>query len=225
MRAGETIAGRRRSPRRAVTQPLEASQIQGSARRPSGFSRFLPAPPRATICRPRQSAPGRPGPGRFPQPAPDPFRRRFRSARMSILGNIMSPILGRPQAGLPPPAAAGAPSGEARRTQAPPAAPHAAERPSHAPAPTPTHEAAAAARQVDVAAVLDKLAREAGQKLDWRTSIVDLLRLLKLDSSLAARKTLARELKYTGDTKDSAALNMWLHKQVMAKLAEGGGKL
>jgi len=61
--------------------------------------------------------------------------------------------------------------------------------------------------------------------LNWRTSIVDLLKLLGLDSSLAARKELASELHYTGSTEDSAAMNMWLHKQVMQKLAENGGKV
>ena len=74
-----------------------------------------------------------------------------------------------------------------------------------------------------MAAVLDDIAEEAGQKLNWRVSIVDLMKLLDLDSSLAARKALAKELQYTGDTKDSAAMNIWLHKQVMTKLAENGG--
>jgi hypothetical protein len=77
--------------------------------------------------------------------------------------------------------------------------------------------------QVDVAAVLTKLAAENKQKLDWRHSIVDLMKLLNLDSSLGARKELAQELQYTGDTSDSAAMNIWLHKQVMRKLAENGG--
>lgn len=78
---------------------------------------------------------------------------------------------------------------------------------------------------VDVEAVLEKMAATTGQKLNWRTSIVDLMKLLKLDSGLAARKTLAKELNYTGDTNDSAKMNVWLHKQVMAKLAQNGGKL
>ena len=155
---------------------------------------------------------------------------------MSILGSIMSSVLGRPQTAAPPPAA---PSREEPHASAPPVASHApthtaasasppahTDQPSHAPPPTPTHAAAAAAaHQVDVAAVLDKLAKEAGQKLDWRTSIVDLMKLLKLDSGPAVRKTLAKELGYTGDTKDSAKMNVWLHQQVMAKLAQNGGKL
>ncbi|HXX08892.1 MAG TPA: DUF3597 domain-containing protein [Pseudolabrys sp.] len=78
---------------------------------------------------------------------------------------------------------------------------------------------------VDVAAIVDKAAAATGEKLAWRTSIVDLMKALGLDSSLAARKELAKELKYTGDTNDSATMNVWLHKQVMAKLAANGGKL
>ena len=76
---------------------------------------------------------------------------------------------------------------------------------------------------VDVMAVLDKLDDVTDEKLAWTTSIVDLMKLLKLDSSLTARKTLAHELGYTGDTKDSAKMNIWLHKAVMTKLAENGG--
>jgi len=78
---------------------------------------------------------------------------------------------------------------------------------------------------VDVEAVLTKLASQNKEKLDWRRSIVDLMKLLKLDSSLAARKELAKELHYTGDTNNSAAMNVWLHKQVMIKLAENGGRV
>jgi hypothetical protein len=63
------------------------------------------------------------------------------------------------------------------------------------------------------------------EKLDWRKSIVDLMKLLKLDSSLTARKELAKELHYSGDMNDSASMNIWLHKQVMQKLAENGGKV
>jgi hypothetical protein len=64
-----------------------------------------------------------------------------------------------------------------------------------------------------------------GEQLNWRTSIVDLMKLLGLDSSLSARKELASELHYTGNTEDSAAMNIWLHKQVMQKLAANGGKV
>ena len=78
---------------------------------------------------------------------------------------------------------------------------------------------------VDVEAVLNAMAAKNAEKLNWRTSIVDLLKLLGMDSSLSARKELAQELNYSGDTGDSAAMNMWLHKQVMKKLAENGGKV
>jgi hypothetical protein len=79
--------------------------------------------------------------------------------------------------------------------------------------------------QVDVDAVLTKLTAQQSEKLDWRTSIVDLMKVLKLDSSLRARKQLAQELGYTGDINDSAAMNVWLHKQVMQKLAQNGGRV
>lgn len=78
---------------------------------------------------------------------------------------------------------------------------------------------------VDVAAIVDKAAAAKGEKLAWRTSIVDLMKVLSLDSSLNARKELAKELNYTGDPNDSATMNVWLHKQIMAKLAANGGKL
>jgi hypothetical protein len=114
---------------------------------------------------------------------------------MSIFGNIMSAIF-----------KSASPAGTA---------------PSAAPAGT----ASAPMAQVDVAAVLTKRAEQNSEKLDRRKSIVDLMKLLNLDSSLAARKQLAQELHYTGDQSDSAAMNVWLHKQVMQKLAENGGKV
>ena len=90
---------------------------------------------------------------------------------------------------------------------------------------TPGAASPAPLSQVDVEAVMDKAAKEAGQPLNWRTSIVDLLKALGIDSSLDHRKELAKELGYTGDTNDSAAMNMWLHKRVMQELARNGGKL
>ncbi len=83
----------------------------------------------------------------------------------------------------------------------------------------------APAQAVDVGAVLTDMAAKNAQALNWQTSIVDLMKLLDLDSSLEARKGLAAELHYTGDTNDSASMNVWLHKQVMQKLAENGGKV
>jgi hypothetical protein len=78
---------------------------------------------------------------------------------------------------------------------------------------------------VDVEAVLTKMQEGNGQQLNWRTSIVDLLKLLGLDSSLDARKELASELHYSGSTEDSGTMNVWLHREVMQKLAENGGKV
>jgi hypothetical protein len=85
--------------------------------------------------------------------------------------------------------------------------------------------AAAPAVTVDVAPILDKAVKAKGEKLEWRTSIVDLMKALDIDSSFSARKELAKELGYTGDSNDSASMNIWLHKQVMTKLAANGGKL
>ncbi len=78
---------------------------------------------------------------------------------------------------------------------------------------------------VDVAPILDKMVADKGQHLEWRTSIVDLLKTVGLDSSLEARRELAVELGYQGVSEDSAAMNIWLHRQVMTKLAANGGKL
>ena len=119
---------------------------------------------------------------------------------MSIFGSIMSAIIG---------AAKSAGSAIESAAHAATAAPAAPQEMS----------------QVDVEAVMTKLAAENKEKLDWRKSIVDLMKLLQLDSSLGARKTLAKELGYTGDTNDSATMNIWLHKQVMKKLSENGGKV
>ena len=80
-------------------------------------------------------------------------------------------------------------------------------------------------RTVDVAPILDAAVKAKGEKLAWRTSIVDLMKALDIDSSFTARKELAKELGYTGDSNDSASMNIWLHKQVMTKLAANGGKL
>jgi hypothetical protein len=110
-----------------------------------------------------------------------------------------------------------------------PATPPAAAQPEAAPAtatPTPaTPTSSAAPAAVDIEAVMEQAIAAKGQKLNWRTSIVDLMKALDLDSSLAARKELAKELSYTGDTNDSATMNVWLHKALMKKLAENGGKV
>jgi 3-oxoacyl-ACP reductase-like protein len=135
---------------------------------------------------------------------------------MSIFGRIKSAIFGS--------AAAKESSKESSPTPAA-AAPPAQEAAASAPATASAAGTAAPMAQVDVEAVLTNLAARKGQQLDWRKSIVDLMKLLDLDSSLAARKELANELNYTGDTSDSASMNVWLHKQVMSKLAASGGKV
>ena len=83
--------------------------------------------------------------------------------------------------------------------------------------------AVAAVPTVDVASVLDNLASKSKEKLDWKHSIVDMMKLVGMDSSVTARKALAADLHYTGDTNDSAAMNLWLHKEVFKKLAANGG--
>jgi hypothetical protein len=114
--------------------------------------------------------------------------------------------------------------------------PHKAAAPADAAAPTPQAAAPAqpaaseptAAEKADpayVESLLDTKAAAHAEKLDWRHSIVDLMKTLDLDSSFAARKELAKELSYSGDTGDSAAMNVWLHAQVMQKVAEHRGKL
>ena len=79
--------------------------------------------------------------------------------------------------------------------------------------------------QVDVMSILDNLAKKIPEKLNWKTSIVDLLKLLGIDNSLDARKKLATELNYTGNTDDTAAMNTWLIKEVLKKIAEKGGNV
>jgi hypothetical protein len=132
---------------------------------------------------------------------------------MSIFGNIMGSIFGHAKAATPAPG-----------THAPGAAPPAggAKPATGGPATASTGPAGA---PVDVEAILTHLATQNHEKLDWRKSIVDLMKLLNLDSSLHARKELAKELHFTGDMNDSASMNIWLHKQVMTKLAENGGKV
>ena len=131
---------------------------------------------------------------------------------MSILGSILSTIFGHAHA---------APTAQPSSPQAAPSS-SAAPTPSAAPAPGMPPKPAT---PVDIEAILNKLSAQSKEKLDWRHSIVDLMKLLNLDSSLTARKTLADELHYSGDKNDSATMNIWLHKQVMQKLADNGGKV
>ena len=143
---------------------------------------------------------------------------------MSIFGNIMSSIFGHAKAQpaqtpAAPPGTTSGPVSSRASNKTPGVTPASGSGAKTAAAP------AAAQTQVDVAAVLTDLASKNTEKLDWRNSIVDLMKLLKLDSGLSARKELAKELNYTGDMNDSAGMNVWLHKQVMVKLAENGGKV
>jgi len=123
---------------------------------------------------------------------------------MSIFGKIMGAIFGHSAAATPAGGSAASTGASGGGSAAPAAAP---------------------AQSVDVAPILDKAVAAKHEKLEWRTSIVDLMKALDIDSSLGARKELAKELGYSGDTNDSASMNVWLHKQVMAKLAANGGKL
>jgi hypothetical protein len=108
--------------------------------------------------------------------------------------------------------------GKAKAATPPPTAPS-------APAPTAAPADPAPITVVDVEEILDELSANTEQKLNWRTSIVDLLKLLSLDSSLAERKGLAQELGYTGALDGSAEMNIWLHKRVMQEIAANGGSV
>jgi hypothetical protein len=130
---------------------------------------------------------------------------------MSIFGKIMSEIFGTAATAAPPSSAAPASGGGAAASSGSAASP--------SPGPS------APAQPVDVASILDKAVLAKREKLEWRTSIVDLMKALDIDSSLSARKELAKELGYTGDSNDSASMNVWLHKQVMIKLVANGGML
>lgn len=109
---------------------------------------------------------------------------------------------------------------------------HASARQPHSSDPPPHESAAASAdtphkalTDVNVAAILDKLAADSGEKLVWRESIVDLLKALGLDSSQAARFQLAKEFGYTNDYNDTYVLNTWLHAEVMKRLEQSGGQV
>ena len=121
---------------------------------------------------------------------------------MSIFGKIMSAIFGTKADAAPAGGGASASTGSASGSAS-----------------------AAPAQSVDVAPILEKAVAAKGEKLEWRTSIVDLMKALDIDSSFTARKELAKELGYTGDSNDSATMNIWLHKQIMIKFAANGGKL
>ena len=135
---------------------------------------------------------------------------------MSVFGSIVSAIFGSKHAANAAPSAGATPGS-----------------PASAGASAPSGSAGAAAgtaaakpiSREDVEAILKRLHDDQREDFDWRKSIVDLMKLLKLDSSLSARKQLAQELGYSGALDGSADMNLWLHRQVMTKLAESGGKV
>jgi 3-oxoacyl-ACP reductase-like protein len=142
---------------------------------------------------------------------------------MSVFGSIVSAIFGSKHAAdvtaAAPAAPAAAPAAKSTSTGT------AASTGTSAPAGASAALPAQSISRADVEAILQKLAADVREDLDWRKSIVDLMKLLKLDSGLGARKQLAQELGYTGALDGSAEMNIWLHKQVMTKLAESGGKV
>src|SRR5262245_12670273 len=129
---------------------------------------------------------------------------------MSVFGSIVSAIFGCKHAATVTGAAGPSPS-------------------ASSPTPSASGPAGATAAKpisrTEVETILAKLAAEQRENLDWKNSIVDLMKLLKLDSSLGARKQLAQELGYTGALDGSGTMNVWLQQQVMTKLAESGGKV
>jgi 3-oxoacyl-ACP reductase-like protein len=134
---------------------------------------------------------------------------------MSVFGSLMNKILGH-----------SARVSEAKVNAARPNAP-AAPAPTAAPAPAPPTTAAApkAVSMATIEAALEDMASSSKQKLDWRNSIVDLMKLVGIDSDITNRRALAHELGYTGDLNDSATMNVWLHKEVMRRMAESGGEV
>jgi hypothetical protein len=157
---------------------------------------------------------------------------------MSILGKIMGAIFGSGTASASPAQTGTAPAGSTGATTASPppsgtaaglgqagANPTAAATADASTAAGQQQSSAAPISNVDVAKVLDDAVKSKGQQLNWRTSIVDLMKALDLDSSIGARKELAADLNFTGDTNDSAVMNTWLHKELMKKLAANGGKV
>jgi hypothetical protein len=140
---------------------------------------------------------------------------------MGIFAKIKSAIWGEAKAAEVAPAATQTAAAGGAPTATPAQAPSSAGS-----APTASAQAVPAqAAPVDIASILDAAVKKSGQKLDWKHSIVDLMKALGMDASLAERKELAQELGYTGDAGDSAKMNMFLHKALMKKLSENGGKV
>ena len=136
---------------------------------------------------------------------------------MGLLNTLITKIFGHAETAAAKPADTSGASGGAAATASQSSAP--------APAAVGATATAAPAQSVDITATLNALAAKNPEKLDWKRSIVDLMKLVGMDSSLSARKQLATELHYSGDQNDSASMNIWLHKEVLKKLAEIGGKV
>jgi uncharacterized protein DUF3597 len=150
----------------------------------------------------------------------------FDTLKNAIFHNPMA----KPAASTPPPARSSGQGATQASTGAPTSRTGASAGAQAAPRMQPSTAAPPSAppaqpQSVDVEAVLEALNAKSSQKLNWRSSIVDLMKLVGVDSSLQHRQQLATELGYTGDKNDSAAMNIWLHKAVMRKLAENGGKV
>ncbi|AEG94281.1 DUF3597 domain-containing protein [Ramlibacter tataouinensis] len=141
---------------------------------------------------------------------------------MSILGKIFGRIFPKANAAQAP---AASPTPAAAASQPNPAVVPPQQQPATNAAAAGAGPATATIERVDIEQVLEGLAAKNPQKLNWRNSIVDLMKLVGMDSTLQERRELADELGYTGDKGDSAAMNIWLHKQVMRRLAENGGKV
>ena len=137
---------------------------------------------------------------------------------MGMFGDLMGKIFGKdaPPPGPTPGFATSTPQSQVTQRM---------QQQNPSPNPSGASATGAAMAEIDVAANLNKMASSNSEKLDWKHSIVDLMKLLGMDSSLSERKELAADLHYTGDTNDSAKMNVWLHKQVMKKLSENGGKV
>ncbi|MCM2505232.1 DUF3597 domain-containing protein [Aureimonas altamirensis] len=145
---------------------------------------------------------------------------------MGIFDRIKNAIWGEAEAAEPAAAPASTPSADVPPPSSPASTTPAPSAPATPASSTGTPPAASTGNApVDIGVVLDNAVSKSGQQLNWRTSIVDLMKALGLDSSLSSRKELAQELGYTGDTNDSATMNMWLHKQVIQKLKDNGGKV
>jgi hypothetical protein len=147
---------------------------------------------------------------------------------VGVFDRIKNAIFGKAQAAPVPEPASAAPQASSAPAASPATQPATKSAPVTEPAtgaPPPAQSSPGQASNADIEQILNAAVKKSGQKLDWRHSIVDLMKALGMDASLAERKELAAELGYTGDTNDSAKMNIFLHKALMKKLSENGGKV